>query len=297
MTLPTKFNSKELPVNYSAILEFKDTPPGIVEPLPELAKIRGSLKAIWLKEHRQEIMDYYTANGRVATMLRFHISAARTLENLVADQAVKKEEEDKHPETIWGQLPGEPNNSKGGGRKIPKGSPVPLGWYVYKRGTIYDYIKPVSEIASLRGGPKTQFLRIYREEIEEFYYEYGEEATKLRYQLKGETLDAVLQGGRHKPFVNKFTRVDKLEMSMDAYRDDVQDLRKEVKELREAFNQFQTEVAGQLMRKLLLPLVQNAINFGAETTEDIEKMLSSTRGKSKSKGIKTKAKGFMPSRG
>ncbi len=273
MDVLSDYNPKELPVNYSAILEFKDTSPGIVGPLPELEGIRGSLKAIWLRQHRQEVIDYYAANGKVATMTRFHISAESTLDNLSADQAVRREEEEKEPATIWGHLPGEPNNTKGGGRKIHKGDSVPRGWYVCKRGTIYDYIKPASEVTELTGGQKMQWLRIHREDVETYFYEHGEEATLNRFCLKGETLDAVLQGGRHKPFVNKFTRVDKLEMSMDGYRSDVQDLRKEVKELRGAFNQFQSEVAGQLMKKLLLPLVQNAINFGAETTEDIEKML------------------------
>jgi hypothetical protein len=273
MTLPTKFDPQEPPINYSAILEFKDTSPGIVEPLPELEKVRGSLKAIWLKEHRQEVIDYFNANGRTATMQRFRIWRDSTLDDMIADRAVQKEEEEKHPDTIWNQLPGKPNNYKGGGRKIPKGSPVPPGWYVFRRGTIYDYIRPASEVCGLKGGSKMLWLRCHREEVEDFYYEHGEAATKLRYELKGETLDAILKGGRHTPIVNKFTRVDKLEMSMEAYREDVKCLRSEVKELREAFSQFQMAVAGQLTKRILLPLLQGAIDFNSETSDDIERML------------------------
>jgi hypothetical protein len=175
--------------------------------------------------------------------------------------------------TIYKTLPGQPNVSGGGGRKILKGNPVPPGWYVFRRGTIYDYIKPLSEVAELRGGQKQQWLRIHGAEVVDYYSQHGETATLNRFCLKSETLQAVLKGGRHTPFVSRFTRLDKLELLVESYHQDVLDLRAEVKELRETFSQFQTEVASQMMKKLLLPLIQNAINFESEVSGDKEELL------------------------
>jgi hypothetical protein len=237
----------------------RNTDLALVEPLPELVKVRGSLKRIWLRENRQTVVDYYEANGRAATMVRFHISADYTLDNLLAEHAVRVEEEEKHPDTIWDVLPGEPNRSKGGGRRVIKGTPIPPGWYIWKRGSIYDYIKPSSEVAELRGGVKMLWLREHGEEVEEYYYQHGPEATMNRFCLKGETLEAVLQGGRHYPIVKKFTKLDKLQMLYEAYRDDVQDLRGEVRGMREEFSRFQTTVAERLMNKLVAPLIQQAM--------------------------------------
>jgi len=251
-------NKNVVKANPGAILAFRNTSLDLVKPLEELAGVRGSLKRIWLREHHQEVVDFYTSNGKVATMVRYHISAEYTLENLIALNSLLKEEEEK-PDTIWGQLPGEPNNGKGGGRKVAKGSPVPPGWYVFKRGTVYDYIKPANEVAELRGGEKAMWLRIHHEDVEDYFYQHGEAATLSRFCLKGETLDAVLKGGRGMPFVNKFTKVEKLELSMDAYRCDTQDLRKEVKDMHQEFGQFQATVADKLLNRLINPLLQNAM--------------------------------------
>ena len=270
--------------NLGEILEFNSLPLELVEPLEGLARMRGSLKRIWLQEHSREVIDYYTANGRVATMRRFRISNETTLENLIALDAVKREEEG-NPDVIWGLLPGEHNSSGGGGRKIIKGSPIPPGWFVFKRGTIYDYIKPASEVAQLRGGEKMMWLREHGDEVEEYFYQFGEAAARNRFCLTGATLDAVLKGGRHQPFVNRYTRVDKLEMSFEAYRDDTQDLRGEVKELRHEFSQFQITVAQELMKKLLLPLLQGALHYEGngdkkpkDNLTEIEQLLLSTKG-------------------
>jgi hypothetical protein len=240
------------------ILSFENTALELVKPLEELKGLRGGGKNMWLRNHRGEIRDYYNANGRLATMVRFCICQEITLDNILAVDALVKEDKEK-VKTIWDSLPGIPNNTKGGGRKMLKGSPVPPGWYVYKRGTIYDYIKPATEVSRLRGGPKMLWLRIHQEEVEDFYYQHGEEATLARFCLRGATLDSILAAGRHQPFVKKFTRVDRLELSMEAYRADVQDLRADLRAMSEQFSQFQSKVTEQLMKRLVAPLIQSAM--------------------------------------
>lgn len=176
-------------------------------------------------------------------------------------------------ETIWGQLPGQVSPNVRGARQIKRGEPVPEGWVIVKQGTIYDHIKPVSELAGIKGGVKELWLRQNRKEIIEYFERNGEVATRNRYILKSQTLEALLSNGRRKPFIPPFSKVDKLELRVEQYRCDAQDLRREIAELKEQFGNFQQTVSGQIAKGFLLPWLQHGIKldttFNMKPTPDI----------------------------
>lgn len=164
-------------------------------------------------------------------------------------------------ETVWGHLPGEPSCSVRGARRIKRGEPVPEGWVIVKRGNLYDHIKPCSELGELKGGAKEMWLRQNKEEVMEYYEKNGAEATKRRYTLKPETLEAMLGNGRRKPFVTPFTKTDKLELELEIANAGVKELRAEVAELKEQFGNFQQAVSEQLTKNFFLPLLQHGVEL------------------------------------
>jgi hypothetical protein len=165
-------------------------------------------------------------------------------------------------ETIWGQLPGSPafGSNHQGCRRIKRGDPLPDGWYIVHTGSIYQYIKPVSELANMKGGPKHLWLRLHKEEVLAFCVKHGYAETKNRFCLKTETLEALLEGGSQ-PFVLPFTPKEKLESRVEILHEDVRCLRKELAETKEAFASFQQQVAGQITDKFLIPLLQAGIEL------------------------------------
>lgn len=116
------------------------------------------------------------------------------------------------------------------------------------------------EYKRLTGGQKRMWLRQHRDEILEFYDKEGEEATKRRFHLTHDTLGSLLRDER-KPFGCEFTRYDRLEMKVNMAMAAVEDLRAEVRELKELFDKFQEGVSEQLKRSFLLPLLQAGIKL------------------------------------
>lgn len=155
------------------------------------------------------------------------------------------------------ELPGQPSQRIMGARKLPRDKPIPKGWFIIRKGTLYNHLKRYNELAGIKGGEKELWIRQNKTEILEYYDKNGIEATKNRYLLKSETLEALLGNGRRQPFVQPFTKMDKLELRIEQYRCDAQDLKREIAELREAFAGFQGQVAGQITKKFLLPLLQH----------------------------------------
>lgn len=131
---------------------------------------------------------------------------------------------------------------------------------------IYDEAKPMS------GGQKRMWLRIHRDEVLDFFEMYGEEATRVKYSLVkhgkwDDSLASLLKGSRV-PFTG-FGRADGrvdglsdgLEIRIQIAESVGQDLRVEVRELKEAFGNFQDTVSEQLRKSFLLPLLQALIKL------------------------------------
>jgi len=168
-------------------------------------------------------------------------------------------------------LPGKASSIKGA-RMLLREEAIPRGWLVIKQTSLYNHIKPLDlvenndllghdELRGLTGGSKSIWLRTHHQEVISYYEENGREPTMRHFRIwKETTMDAILEGGKA-PFVEKYGKVDKLESLVLCNRVAIQDLRFEVKQLREEFAHFQETVAGQMMRKLLLPLIQSAIQM------------------------------------
>lgn len=65
---------------------------------PDLTKLKGGPKHLWLKQHRAEILAYLDANGVARTLLKYHTTYA-ALEGLCATEGIKL------PATVPGTLP------------------------------------------------------------------------------------------------------------------------------------------------------------------------------------------------
>jgi hypothetical protein len=165
-------------------------------------------------------------------------------------------------ETIWGKLPGEPafGSNHQGCRRIRRGEPLPDGWQVVRQGNIYDYIKPISELEGVRGGSKQLFIKLHREEILEYYGKHGPEATRNRFMLKTETLEDIIVNERNTDATG-ITRLDKIETRLEIFAEDNRCLREDNTEFKELFFRFQEAVASQVAHKILLPLLQRAIQL------------------------------------
>lgn len=178
----------------------------------ELIGLSGGRKTMYLRQHRQDVLDYYVANGRKATMEHYRITKDYTLDAVL----IRAEN---------------------------------------------TTAKPRSEFAGIKGGVKEMLLRQRKDEVVEFYEKHGEAATRYEYTLKRETLEAVLTGGRRKPFVAPFSKVDRLELLVEQYRYDAQNLGEKYDVLLEAFLSFQAQVADRISEKFLLPLIQHGIEI------------------------------------
>jgi hypothetical protein len=133
-----------------------------------------------------------------------------------------------------------------------------------------------------KGGEKHMLIRIYEDEIIEYYAQNGKTATMLRYGIYNEkTLYNLLAHYDIRDEKEEAKSPIQEEMEIWEYRmqvlietscQDNRDTRKEVRELREAFEKFQEAMAEELGRRLLLAFLQNALNSKSEP-EDIRAIL------------------------
>lgn len=169
--------------------------------------------------------------------------------------------------TIEGQLPGKPCPRNPRLRRIKTGEPIPDGWFPVSQNTFYTYIERPNELAGLKGGPKQMWLRQHSEEVIDYYYKYGEDATINRFILTERTSETLLRIRgfyKNKPVVFHLTPLDKLETRLGISEENVRELRGEVAELKRAFALFQQGVANQITKKLLIPLLQQGIEPNPE---------------------------------
>ena len=121
-----------------------------------------------------------------------------------------------------------------------------------------DLKTELDQLARLKGGPKHMWLEQHQELVLEFHQEFGEEATRETFHLTETTLHNLLPY----PVSNhnyKLTKADRALAQAEIARADVQELRKEIKLIRQLFERFQLSVGEQLIEKFFMPLLQAGI--------------------------------------
>jgi len=148
--------------------------------------------------------------------------------------------------------------------RFDAGDDIAWGRYVDKIANDFHFElpqQPGSSNADLKGGARQLWLRLHRERIVEYYEEYGQGATEWYFKIGTQALQKVLDDTLPKPFNIPVTRTDELELRVSCLHDEVRTLRSEVAETKKAFASFQGQVAGQIMRKFLIPLLQQGIEL------------------------------------
>lgn len=122
-----------------------------------------------------------------------------------------------------------------------------------------------SDIEELRGMPgnkKGFWLNTHREEVLSYLEEHGDIETRRHFGIaKAETLDNLKSrwfvGERNKEFTHK----DALEGRMLVLEIAIEDLHKEINELKQLFFSFREGVGEQLTNKFFVPLLKAAIKL------------------------------------
>lgn len=85
-------------------------------------------------------------------------------------------------------------------------------------------------VIGLNGGTKQLWLRQHHSEVLRYYHEYGPDSCMIRFNLRKRTMENFLVSGHD---AEKFTKSDKAIMIAKVAREDVAELRGEVRELRQ----------------------------------------------------------------
>jgi len=116
-------------------------------------------------------------------------------------------------------------------------------------------------IRSVSGGAKRMWIQKHREEIIDFVELRGRKAALKAFGLKEFTLDTLLASTKE-PWKGNFTKADRALARVEITDQGLADLRRELRELREAFALFQENVSTQLTEKFFKPLLARAIQPG-----------------------------------
>ena len=137
------------------------------------------------------------------------------------------------------------------------------------------------KLAGVRGGTKRMWLTQHRDFIIQYYNEFGNEATRRRFHLKQMTLDRLLTEDPPNRY-EKVTKAEVAKLKADAALNaisalenklDIQKTRVDVikaqqedilsgqRELKQLFDQFVESTADQVKAGLIIPLMQNLIQF------------------------------------
>ena len=122
----------------------------------------------------------------------------------------------------------------------------------------------LDQFTKLRGGPKHMWLENHRDMILTFYDEFGETTTKTTFNLKGETLHNLLVARTSQRKCGRLSKADKALAQAEILRADLQEIRKEVKSLKDLFERFQQSVGEQLVTKFFIPMLQAGIKVDAD---------------------------------
>jgi len=117
------------------------------------------------------------------------------------------------------------------------------------------------------------WLKQHRELVLEFHQEFGEEATKQTFHLTGTTLHNLMTYPANTRNY-KLTKVDRALAQGEIVRADIQELRQEVRSLKQLFERFQLSVGEQLIEKFFKPLLQAGIKVDNGVVIEEEDKLS-----------------------
>ncbi|MFC2056237.1 hypothetical protein ACFLTO_01555 [Chloroflexota bacterium] len=123
-----------------------------------------------------------------------------------------------------------------------------------------DFNAELEQFTKLRGGQKHMWLGRHRESILAFYDEFGETATRTTFNITGNTLHNLLNSKASHRNYTRLSKADKALAQTEIAQADVQELRKEIRELRHIFESFQQSVGEQLVNKFFLPLLQAGLS-------------------------------------
>ena len=104
-----------------------------------------------------------------------------------------------------------------------------------------DFNTELDKLATIKGGQKHMWLKQHQELVLEFHQEFGEEATKQTFHLTGTTLHNLMSSPTNTRNF-KLTKVDKALAQTEIVRADIQELRQEVRSLKQLFERFQLSV-------------------------------------------------------
>lgn len=132
----------------------------------------------------------------------------------------------------------------------------------------------IPELRTLRGGAKSMWLRIHRQEVIEYASLNGIFAARLKYGITNDRVIEDLYLRRGNPRSSSETKPVPYNKEYDPLfakpverpefeylHQDVISLRKEVRELKRIFSLFQESVADSLAKKLMIPMLEQTIEL------------------------------------
>ncbi|MFC2025336.1 hypothetical protein ACFLTG_02875 [Chloroflexota bacterium] len=124
-----------------------------------------------------------------------------------------------------------------------------------------DLNAELDQFTKLKGGQKHMWLEHHRVSILAFYDEFGETATRTTFNLTEQTLHNLINSTTSHRSYNRLSKADKAISQAEIARADVQELRKEIRQIRQLFEHFQQSVGEQLVNKFFLPLVKAGLTI------------------------------------
>lgn len=120
-----------------------------------------------------------------------------------------------------------------------------------------------TELCGLKGGKKQQWLRLHRAEVLTYYKQHGEAATKEYFNIvKPQAWEKILATPLQAE--QKYNESDKAMMVAEIAREAANEARAEVRSLKEQYGQFCEIVADTIGKRILLPVLKEAIHLPKE---------------------------------
>jgi len=136
-----------------------------------------------------------------------------------------------------------------------------------------DFEDKLDNVAKLKGGPKHKWLIEHKDLVIQFQQEFGPEATRETFHLKETTLHNLIGISAYN-HIPRLTKADRALAQVEILGANIQDLRQEIRTLRQIFERFQFSVGQQLVEKFFMPLLQSGIKISDDLNLDKEDVLS-----------------------
>lgn len=121
-------------------------------------------------------------------------------------------------------------------------------------------------LAKLKGGAKEKWIKDNWSKIKGYYRKHGFARTRLKYHMKVYTLQRHLE---ERQLENRGVDIKGLEdIKMEILRTDVQQLRGEVRGMKEDYSMFVESVATQVAEVLVAPLLRYGIHLPDELNSE-----------------------------